>query len=324
MINMPIEQIIEKIKKEKGLSEEEINKKIDEKLEELSGLVSKKGAAHIVANELDVKLFDIGGRLKIKNILSGMRNVEVIGKVTNVFEQREFSTAKGKGKVGSFLMGDETGTIRVVLWQEKSDLLKTLKKGDIVKLKFGYVKNNNNFNEIHIGDKGEIFINPEGESIGEVKTSSYKRKRISELTQEDKNVEILGTIVQVFDPRFFPACPECGKKMEEFEPGKFKCKEHGEKIPNYSAIMNLIIDDGSENIRTVFFSNQIKNLLNIDEFKLDEIRQKPEEFEKIKNDLLGQIIKLRGNAKFNSFFDRLEFQARFVDANPDPEKELKE
>ena len=42
----------------------------------------------------------------------------------------------------------------------------------------------------------------------EVKERIDERKKISDLGENDQNVEIMGTIVQVFDPRFFTVDPE--------------------------------------------------------------------------------------------------------------------
>ena len=66
MLQLSYNEIINKIKTEKGLSEEEIKDKVKEKLNRLTDLVSKEGAAHIVANELGVKLFDSLSRREIK------------------------------------------------------------------------------------------------------------------------------------------------------------------------------------------------------------------------------------------------------------------
>jgi hypothetical protein len=66
MINIPIDVIIEKITEQTDLKEEEVQNKINSKLEQLSGLISKEGAAHIVANELGVKLMQTEGVMKIK------------------------------------------------------------------------------------------------------------------------------------------------------------------------------------------------------------------------------------------------------------------
>ena len=54
MITIPYEKLLERMQEASGKSKEELAKKIQAKLEELSGLISKEGAAHIVANELGV------------------------------------------------------------------------------------------------------------------------------------------------------------------------------------------------------------------------------------------------------------------------------
>ena len=127
MIKIPYEQIIERIKNEAKISESEIDGKIKDKMKQLSGLISKEGAAHIVANELGIKLFDaFTGKLQIKNIIAGLRNVETVGKVLQTYELREFTTNERQGKVASLVIGDETGTIRVVLWGDQADNIKSI------------------------------------------------------------------------------------------------------------------------------------------------------------------------------------------------------
>lgn len=322
LIKIPLSDIIEKIKKETNLSDEEINTKLDEKLKELSGLVSKEGAAHIIANELGVKVFDsFSGRLQIKNILTGMRDVETVGKVQQISEVREFQTENRKGKVAWFILGDETGTIRVVLWGSQADNVPNLEKDSIVKIVSGYVKENNNIKEIHLNEKSELIINPEGEKIGEVKQTLPVRKGINDLQENDENVEIFGTIVQVFDPRFFEICPECNKRARQRETS-FVCEEHGEIKPNYSYVLNVFLDDGTDNIRAVFFRNQAERLLAINKDDILKYKDEPEKFEEVKTKLLGEQIKIVGRINKNEMFDRLEFIARFVYPNPDPKEEI--
>jgi len=324
MIKMPYNDILEKIKEKSGLSEEEIKEKIDGKLKQLSGLISKEGAAHIVANELGVKLFDaLGGKLQIKNILTGMRSVEVVGKVTRVFELREFNSKGRAGKVASFVIGDETGTIRIVMWGDQAENIAKLKESVIVKVVGGYVRENQNGKEVHLNDMGKLIINPEGETVGEVKeTSSGKRKKIKQLNENDSNVEILGTIVQVFDPKFFEICPECGRRARLKE-DKFVCETHGEVKPNYSFVLNVFLDDGTDNIRVVCFKNQALKLLDKTQEQMLEYRDNPEKFEEMKTELLGNIIKFVGRTTKNEMFDRLEFISQLVFPNPNPDEEIK-
>ena len=76
-------------------------------------------------------MFEVPKNLKIKDILEGMRSVDIAGKVQQIFEVREFKTEKGSGKVGSFILADETGSIRIVCWYDQTDILtKTSKRSD--------------------------------------------------------------------------------------------------------------------------------------------------------------------------------------------------
>lgn len=324
MIKIPEEQIIARLKKEANISEDEINEKVKAKLDQLSGLISREGALHIIANELGVKLFDkLQGKLKISSILSGMRDVETVGKVQKIFDLREFKTEKREGKVQNIIIADETGAIRIVLWNSQVDNIKDLKENDVVKIINTYVKENQGKKELHLGDRSKIEINPEGESIAEVKQFSTTRKNIKDLQENDENIELLGTIVQVFDPRFYEICPECGKRARARGEDAFVCDEHGEVKPLYSYVMNLFLDDGTENIRAVFFKNQAERLTSKSENELMIIRSDPPKFEEVKNQLLGNIIKIVGRVTKNTMFDRLEFITQLVFTNPDPEQELK-
>jgi len=323
MIKIPYEQIIERIKKEAGISEEEINQKIDGKMKQLSGLISKEGAAHIVANELGIKLFDdFSGKLQIKNILVGLRSVEAVGKVLQTYELREFTTNDRQGKVASLVIGDETGTIRVVMWGSQADTIKNIKNDMIIKVNGGYVKDNNGNIELHLNERSQVILNPEGEVVKEVKKYVAERKTIDKLTEKDNVVEILGTIVQIFDPRFFEICPECSKRVKNVE-GVFSCQVHNNVEPDFSYVLNLIVDDGTENIRTVFFRDSMEKLINSNKDKILVYKDEPDKFEEVKTELLGNIVKIGGRVKKNLFFDRIELVANDVSLNPNPEDEIK-
>lgn len=323
MIKIPLSTIIEKIKEKVNLSEEEINSKIKQKMDQLSGLISKEGAAHIIANELGIKLFEeISGKLQIKNILAGMRNVETIGKIQQIYEINEFQRQDGStGKVANLIIADETGSIRIVLWGSQTDALKNIKERDIVKIISGYTRENNNRIEIHLNEKSKLEINPEGETIKETKQYVSTRKKINELEENDNDIELLGTIVQVFEPRFFEVCPECNKRIRLRDEGFF-CEEHNIVKPNYSYVLNLVLDDGTETIRTVFFRKQAENLLELNREKILEYKDAPEKFEEIKNNLVGNTIKVVGRTNKNELFDRLEFITRLVFPKPDPKEEI--
>ena len=161
MINIPVNTIKEKIMASSGLTSDQVNSKILTKMEELSGLISEAGAAHIIANELGVKLFEGNGLLKIKDIQAGMKNVETAGKVIQKYEIREFNTGSRQGKVGNFLINDGTGSIRITVWNDLTDKMSNFKEGDIIKVKKTYVRENQRgYKELHLNDNSIIIINP--------------------------------------------------------------------------------------------------------------------------------------------------------------------
>lgn len=323
MIKIPYEQIVERIKTEANISESDIDDKINVKMKQLSGLISKEGAAHIVANELGIKLFDaFSGKLQIKNIVPGLRNVDTVGKVLQVYELREFTTNERQGKVASLIIGDETGTIRTVLWGEQADNIKNISPGMTLKIIGGYVRDNTGRIELHVNDRSKVILNPEGEIVKDIKKKSSERKPINQLTEKDGAAEILGTIVQIFDPKFFEVCPQCNKRVKNVE-GVFSCPEHNNVEPDFSYVMNLIVDDGTENIRAVFFRDMMDKLINSNKETILSYRQDPEKFENTKTELLGSIIKINGRVKKNIFFDRIEIVADEVSLNPNPEEEIK-
>ena len=319
MINIPLEAVIQKIREKSGMTDTEINTKIQAKLDQLSGLISKEGAAHIIANELGINLTQAKGIMKISNLIAGLREVQLAGKVLKKYELRTFENPKRSGKLSKFLIGDETGTTMVVMWNDKADLINSFAEGDIIKITKAAVRENQGRKELHLSDDGAVEVNPKGIKIEVTEKPSPQgfgtpvRKKISELTDSDSNVEIFVTIVQVFDPKFFKVDAETGKKAKE---------DQTENIA-YGAVLNVFADDGSDNIRVVMWKNQILNFLNIDEQKLTEYREKPELFEAVKTDMLGSMVKIIGRVVKNEMFGRPEFIANIVITDVNPEQELK-
>lgn len=319
MIRMPLPDILARIKEKTGLQDADIIAKIDAKCAALAGLISKEGAAHIIANELGVKLFEGGG--KIKDLLPGMRNAEILGRITQIYEVREFKRADGtEGKVGSFLVGDDTGVVRVVCWGSQADVLNQLSAGAPLKVTGGMVRENQRgYKEVHLNEASRVQLNPK-ETVPEVKSNKATRKTLKELTESDEQVEIMGTIVQVFDPKFFEVCPQCSSRLKEVD-GQWVCDEHSALMPDYSYLVNVFLDDGTDNMRIVLFRNQAERLLSKTKEQMIAYRVNPETFEPIKTELLGEQFKFVGRAKKNTFFDRIEFIANQV-YKASPQEEL--
>lgn len=321
MFKIPLEEIKRRLLASGTITELELQKRVKEKINDLSGLISEEGAAHIIANELGVSLVSAETSiLKIKEVYAGMRNINTLGKVVKKFEVREFAKGESKGKVCSLILGDETGTVRVVFWNDQVDLTRTMMEDDVVQIKNAYARENNNDREIHLGKEGQALINPPGQEVQIVRRgSNFERKTIQKLQQNEENIEIVGTVVQVFDPRFFAICADCNKKVMETE-GAFRCAEHGVVQPSYSCVLNLMLDDGTGTIRGVFWKNQALHLLGKEEATILKYKENLSLFEDTKTELLGELFKLKGRVKKNDYFDRLEFNVQLVEkANPEEE-----
>src|SRR3989344_3620646 len=196
MLGMSYDEILAKISEQKGVSRQELELKVKEKLNKFSDMISKEGAAHIIANEYGVKLFDDIGKktVPIHKVFVGMRNVNLLAKVVRSYGVREFKT-KREGKVGSFLAADETGAIRIVLWDTKhiEEMEKdNLKEGAIVKIKNAYVRENNGFKEVHVGSHSIVEVNPPGETVENVKSEAAEvaaiDKKIIDLRENEDNI----------------------------------------------------------------------------------------------------------------------------------------
>ncbi len=327
MIKIPYEEVVLKINEKTNIPLTEIEERVEKKLRQLSGLISKEGAAHIIANELGVKILEqLSGRLQIKNILTGLRDIEIIGKVLEVGTVREFSNETRSGKFASILIGDETGIIKVLMWGSQAENIQNIYQGCTVKLIGAYSRDNNGKKEIHLNERAQIIINPKDEIIKEVISQRITiRKNIQDLSENDDSAELLGTLVQVFELKFYETCLKCGKRIKPIE-NVFVCKDHGNldnSLLSYAYVLNIILDDGTGTIRCVFFRNQVESITDMNQEQILKFRDEPSSFESVKNKLEGSFVKLKGKVNKNLLFNRIELVVDSVDINPSPEEELK-
>jgi ssDNA-binding replication factor A large subunit len=328
MIDVSFEEAVRRISEETGLSVAEIQSRINDKLKSLAGLISRDGAAHILANELGVQLTKLapqqGASLKINEITIASRGIVVSGRVVKKYDVKAFNKNGREGKVASLLLGDETGVTRLVFWNEQVDVFEELKDGDILVVKNPFVKQSymQDRLELQLNTQSALTVNPEGVEVAAREFQRTERppavqKYIKDLG-DDENVELIATIVQVYDPRFFDSCPKCNKKVL----GENQCPEHGEVIPSVNFSMSAFLDDGTGTIRTSFWKQQAIKLTGKTEAEFVRYRDEPTAFEDVKNDLLGEFVKVVGKCKRNETFDRLEFTAQLVFTDVDPAAEL--
>lgn len=250
------------------------------------------------------------GTVKIGDIKADMRGFTLEARVMHVYPPREYS----KGIMASLIAGDASGTIRVVLWDEKAKVASELKEGDSVRVRNAYSKANlSQEPEVHAGKYSDVTVDssikvPSSGDINEMRT---EEKRIADLDQTDRFVKISGRIVAVEDrPPVYYTCSECGKKVQNLG-GEWMCEECGvnEGAPNMLA--SVIVEDDSGNIRAIAFKDKAEKLFGTDlEEAMNLIGETQDEAAPVaqaREKMVGRKVTLLGKVSYNEYSDQLEF-----------------
>lgn len=294
------QQLVEFISDNSGVSVDEIERKVEAKQAKLAGLISKEGAAQVIAAELNIN-FD-KQLIKISQMVPGMRNINLIGKIIELFPIREYNKNGRSGKIGSFVLADDTSNVRTVLWDENH--IELIAKGEINQEIFVEINNASIRNgELHLGSFSEIKVSEK--TIDKIVTEKpVLEKKIIDLNPND-NAAIRAFVVNMFEPKFFEVCPECRKKAVNGE-----CNEHGKVVPEKRSLLSLVIDDGTDNMRATIFSEVLGKIMSKEEL------EKPELFAGRKKDFLGKEMIVKGQVRRNQMFDSNDFIiSEFEDIN---------
>jgi len=210
---MKTEVYINKIIEDTGLTRKEIQNLVEDKKNELKGLISDEGALFIIAKELGV---DIKGESKdllkdieifISDITQNMKNITLYGRIKEIYKVNSFERNDGsKGYVGSFLLHDNTGDARIVLWDnqvniftesnfEKNELIKII-NGSAKKGKYGRM-------EIHVGSYGKVILSPEDVDYKKYHKISFKSINIGDINLNLNSLSLEGKIIQLSPKREF-------------------------------------------------------------------------------------------------------------------------
>lgn len=162
---MGLEETIKEILMSRSdLTRKEIREMIKKKKEGVCDFLTDETAARIVASELGLKTLQEPFQLKIQiqDLIPGLNDVTIGGRVVSIYPSKIFIRRDWtEGKIAKILVSDPTGTLRVVLWDNKTEIIE---KGKIhreqkIRISHGYVRQGLDGNpELHLGDKGTIDI----------------------------------------------------------------------------------------------------------------------------------------------------------------------
>jgi replication factor A1 len=246
---MTIEQLIEQIRsKHPEISEEEIAERLKKEKHRTGGFISEETLLRMIAAELGMKTQPCGLKtpaLSVADLIPGLGDVAVLGRVVAVFSPKAFNGDR-KGKLASFLIADKTGIVRVVMWNNRTELVESgsVKVGQILRVSHAYTKEGRGGKvELHIGEKCTVEINPINIDQTGYPTISNFATRINEITldQKNKKISVIGRVKRLFPPSNFERADSSSGKVMRFtltdETGEIQVVVWNEKVDDLQKIL---------------------------------------------------------------------------------------
>jgi replication factor A1 len=144
--------------------------------------------------EVDVQIQDT---YRADDLSLGLSDVNLQGLVLATDSVRTFDRDDGsQGRVSNLTLGDETGRVRVTLWDEKADRAEELDQGTSVEVVDGYVRERDGDLELHVGSRGAVEVIDDDVSY-DPKTTDVDDLELGE------NADIAGGVIETDPKRTF-------------------------------------------------------------------------------------------------------------------------
>lgn len=189
-----------------GFSEEELDNEINRRANEFGGFMSQKGILFLIAKEnginietpeLEVEKYEEYQEIldkidydeftiNISDLEEGMKNIVLLGKILKINAPREFVRKDSSiGHVGSFLIADLTGKVKIIAWDDKTRFMNNeyFTIDQLIRIIGGYAKlNRDGVIEVHIGKRADIVLAPQ-----DIPKRKYDELMI--ITDEERDLE---------------------------------------------------------------------------------------------------------------------------------------
>jgi len=204
------------------ISREQILERLDREKTKTGSFISDDVLLRMIAAEFGVEVSKEARTptLSIRDLIPSLNDVTVVGRVVAVFPSKTFEANKS-GKVASLLIADENSILRIVLWNDKTEVMESgkVKVGHKIRFSHGYTKEDYSGRvELHVRKRSEIEINPKDVEAKDYPTISKFVTKIGEITQSHKNkrANITGTVKKLFPPSAFTRRDSTSGKVMRF------------------------------------------------------------------------------------------------------------
>ncbi|MGZ7134971.1 MAG: OB-fold nucleic acid binding domain-containing protein, partial [Methanobacterium sp.] len=141
-----------------------------------------------------------------------IRNVTIMGVVSKIHDTITFERSDGSaGSVKSIVVSDGTGSIRITLWNEDTNL--NIDKGDIIKITGGNIEFDDYAEtgyRVNTGWSSKIDINPDDDAGLKEVLKEHKKdlepikiEDLHKIEDEGEEVDIIGRIMELYDANEF-------------------------------------------------------------------------------------------------------------------------
>jgi replication factor A1 len=121
--------------------------------------------------------------MAIKDLKIRQGNVDIVVDVVDVGETREFEKFGRAGRVATAIVKDETGDIKLTLWNEQID---NVKSGDKIHITNGYVSEWQGEPQLTTGKMGKMEVVGESKETKKEETSPPDEKKDKKIYEESE------------------------------------------------------------------------------------------------------------------------------------------
>jgi ssDNA-binding replication factor A large subunit len=187
-----------------SFTREQLQEKLVEAKQKTGGLISDVTLVRMIAAELHVDLANEEPKpdlkLSIGRLVSGLNDVTVTGRVLAVGAVHTFE-GKKPGKYAGATIADQDAAVRVVLWNEKADVVEqgVLRVGQVVRFSHGYTKlDRSGVAELHMSAKSSVEVNPVGVDAADYASVGNCLVKVADLAAGGGCVNLAGSVHRVF------------------------------------------------------------------------------------------------------------------------------
>ena len=246
---------------------------------------------------------------KIEDLDEDEEDTVIIGRVIELNEIRNFDRDNGDtGSVRNIEIADDTGSIRVVLWDKDANM--DLEMGQPLKLQNPRLSLDMDNRLQATVSGGTTVLEPSEKELedlpsqDELMESIFVAKSIESLTEDDTNVHITATIKEVFpDKILLKRCPNCRESVEESE-DEYICANCGHTFdePKYTLMIPTRVEDDTGEISVTFFGNLAEELIDMSQEEVVSIiEDEALGVEDKIQDLVNMTIEIIANVSFNEY-----------------------